>query len=200
MVGAAPKREEPSKPPPKRGFVGCDNHPRLLAHHPGVGREPDGLRDFVAQVSPRLLRSAYLLTGELSSAEDLVQGALLRAWRHWGRIQVADQPEAYVRRILVNEFLGNRRRRWAGELPGEVPEHAELDPGYVGVENREQLRAALDDLPRGQRTVVVLRYFDDLTEQQTADALGLTVGTVKSQCARALARMRVTLYITQEAR
>ncbi len=165
-----------------------------------MASEPDGLREFVTDVSPALLRSAYLLTGDLASAEDLVQGALVKTWRHWAKVQAAGQPEAYVRRILVNEYLGSKRRRWSGEMTVQVPEHEAVDPGFAGVEDREQLRRALEDLPKGQRAVVVLRYFDDLTEQQTADVLGTAVGTVKSQCARALARMRVTLQVAEEAR
>jgi RNA polymerase sigma-70 factor (sigma-E family) len=168
-----------------------------------VGTEPEGLRDFVAAVSPGLLRTAFLLTGDLASAEDVVQAALVKTWRHWSKVQAAGQPESYVRRILLNEFLGTRRRRWSGEAAtGDVGDSAVEDAGFATVDDRSQLRAALDDLPRGQRAVVVLRYFDDLTEQQTAEVLGTSVGTVKSQCARALRRMRVTLEgeLSKEAR
>ena len=165
--------------------------------------EPEGLRDFVAGVSPRLLRTAFLLTGDLASAEDVVQAALVKAWRNWPKVAAAGQPEHYVRRIMLNEFLGNQRRHWTRESPTElVPDTAINEPGFTKVENQAQLRAALDALPRGQRAVVVLRYFDDLTEQQTANALGTGVGTVKSQCARALARMRTSLErdLAEEAR
>lgn len=165
--------------------------------------EPDGLRDFVTAVSPGLLRTAYLLTGDLASAEDVVQAALVKAWRNWSKVSTAGQPERYVRRIMLNEFLGARRRRWSGEAPTAIVDDQAVDePGFGKVEHRAQLRAALDALPRGQRAVVVLRYFDDLTEQQTADVLGTGVGTVKSQCARALVRMRVSLEraVAEEAR
>ena len=101
-----------------------------------MASEPDGLREFVTDVSPALLRSAYLLTGDLASAEDLVQGALVKTWRHWAKVQAAGQPEAYVRRILVNEYLGSKRRRWSGEMTVQVPEHEAVDPGFAGVEDR----------------------------------------------------------------
>jgi len=134
------------------------------------------------------------MTGDLSTAEDVVQSALVQVWRHWKRVERAGSPESYAHRIVLNEFLGRKRRRWAGEVPTEyLPETAAQDARLIGVEDREQLRRALDALPAGQRAVVVLRYLDDLSEAHTADLLGVTVGTVKSQTSKALATIRERL-------
>jgi len=154
--------------------------------------------EFVTARSGALWRSAYLLTGDRQRAEDLLQTALVKAWRRWGSIE---RPEAYVRAAIATTYTDWWRRRWSGEVPTDavpdvpgVAEHA--DP--TGVEVRRDVLAALATLPRGQRAVVVLRYFDDLTEQQAADALGVSVGTVKSQTSRALAALRTSpLFATE---
>lgn len=150
-------------------------------------REPEGFRDFVTYETPRLLRSACLLTHDWHAAEDLVQTALINALPRWGRI---DNHVAYVRTTMLRTYLKGRERRWTGELPTEnLPEHG---TGLFGAASdlRVDLVAALDRLPRQQRAVIVLRFFDDLTEAQTADALGCAVGTVKSHTHRALAALR----------
>ncbi|MGH3346648.1 MAG: SigE family RNA polymerase sigma factor [Nocardioides sp.] len=148
--------------------------------------EPAGFEEFVAARRAALHRSAYLLTGDVHDAEDLVQVALVKAAARWARI--ADHPEPYVRRILVRESVTRwRRRRWR-ELPYEtVPDRA-AHP--VDSDSVEALRRALDRLSARQRAVVVLRYYDDLTERQTADVLGISVGTVKSHARDALTRLR----------
>lgn len=145
--------------------------------------------DFVAARSSALLRTAYLLTHDHALAEDLLQTALTRAWFAWRRI--SGEPEPYVRRILVNTFATWWRRRWNGE-------HATADLPDAGVPDRaaaadvnHDLWTALGRLPRRQRAVVVLRYFEDLTEAQTAHVLGCSVGNVKSQCSRALTKLRI---------
>jgi RNA polymerase sigma-70 factor (sigma-E family) len=153
--------------------------------------EPDGFRDFVAARSGALVRSAFLLTGDQGEAEDLVQAALAKAWMRWGRILRQDAPEAYVRRIMLSTFLTWRRRRWRGEvLVADVPEQPDRRDNFTDVDRRSAVLAALRELPPRQRAVVVLRYFDDLTETQTAEAMGCSMGTVKSQSAKALARLR----------
>ncbi|KRB76978.1 hypothetical protein ASE01_09430 [Nocardioides sp. Root190] len=144
---------------------------------------------FVAARSPALWRSAWLLTGDRHRAEDLVQTALMKCWRRWDRIEPA-AVEAYVRRTMVTTYTDWWRRRWNGEVPTEtLPEAADTarDPGV-----RQDVLVALAALPRGQRAVVVLRYFDDLTEAQAAAALGISAGTVKSQTARALRTLRTS--------
>jgi RNA polymerase sigma-70 factor (sigma-E family) len=135
-----------------------------------------------------LLRSGWLLTGDWTSAEDLVQTALAAAWPRWENLDYS--PELYVRKIMVNTFLRWRRRRWTGEIAtGRLPETQAHD-AFAQVDARQSLLAALDRLPARQRAVVVLRYFADQTEAQTAAAMGCSVGAVKSHPARALARLR----------
>jgi RNA polymerase sigma-70 factor (sigma-E family) len=147
--------------------------------------DADDFAEFVAARSGALLRTAYLLTGDRQDAEDLVQTALIKAVPKWGRLR---EHEPYVRRILVNESISRwRRGRWR-ETP--VPEVRDRPlPGY-DMDQQVVLRQALAQLAPRQRAVIVLRYFDDLTEAQTADALGIAVGTVKSQGRDALARLR----------
>lgn len=152
-------------------------------------RSPEGFEEFVAVASPRLLRTAFLLTRDAGHAEDLVQTALARAWRAWHRID--GDPEPYVRRIIVTSHATWWRRRWRGEEPtGELPERAGESP-QAAVDEREWLWQALGRLPRRQRTVLVLRFYEDLTEAQVAGLLGCSVGTVKSQASKALAKLRL---------
>jgi RNA polymerase sigma-70 factor (sigma-E family) len=153
--------------------------------------DDEDFSSFVAASSRRLLRSAYLITGDISRAEDLLQTVLERAYRRWPSIRRTDIPEAYVRRMLVNAAIdGSRRRRLvtapldADLLPGRP------DPAVESLPGRTALLDSVRVLPPGQRAVLVLRYFDDLTEADTARALGCSVGNVKSQHARALARLR----------
>lgn len=157
-------------------------------------REPAGFSAFVLARSPALLRTARLITGETALAQDLVQAALMKAWPRWSRI---DAPEAYVRTAMVRTYLTWRRRRWHAELPtGQLPE-AGAD-GWDAVDTATAVRAALAALPPRQRAVIVLRYLDDLSEAQTAEVLGCTVGTVKSQTSKALARLRGAGLLTEE--
>lgn len=142
---------------------------------------------FVAARRRALLRTAWLLTGDWHLAEDLLQAALAKTYLAWARV---DEPEAYVRRVLVTTYATWWRRRWHGERPSDdMPERRARDQ-YGEADLRDQVQRVLRELPRRQRAVVVLRYFDDLSEADTAAALGCSVGTVKSQAARALARMR----------
>lgn len=150
---------------------------------------------FVAGASRRLLRSAYLITGDLATAEDLLQTALERAYRRWSYVRRHGAPEAYVRRIIVNAATDAwRRQRGRGNVPlddAHVP--ASEDAALTALPGRDALIDGLRKLPAGQRAVLVLRYFDDLTEAETARALGCSVGTVKSQHARAMTRLRELL-------
>jgi RNA polymerase sigma-70 factor (sigma-E family) len=153
-----------------------------------VVERPD-FSEFVSARSTALLRTAYLLTGNEATAEDLLQATLVKCWRSWSRL--TDQPEPYVHAVLVNTYLSWRRRRWHGETPSaELPEVAVQD-GTGEVDERAAVWVALRRLPRRQRAVVVLRYFDDLSEAETARLLGISVGTVKSQSSKALAALRV---------
>lgn len=146
---------------------------------------------FVAASSRRLLRGAYLITGDLGEAEDLLQTALERAYRRWPAIRQKDLPEAYVRKILVTTAIdAGRRRRMADAPLDEAQLPGQPDDAVEGLPARAALLACVRKLPIGQRAVLVLRYFADLTEADTARTLGCSVGTVKSQHARAMARLR----------
>ena len=145
--------------------------------------------DFVVARSSALLRTAYLLTGDLDRAEDLLQTALAKAWFAWRRIEW--EPEAYVRRIMATTSASWWRRRWTGETPTtELPETA-VPPESERTAERNDLWLALRRLPPRQRAVVVLRYLEDRSEAETAQLLDCAPGTVKSQAAKALAKLRV---------
>ena len=147
--------------------------------------------EFVVARSPALLRTAYLLTHDLQLAEDLLQTALTKAWFAWKRID--GDPEPYVRRILVNSSVSWWRKRWTHEAPtGFVPEPA---PGTELPVDVHDLMQALGRLPHRQRAVVVLRYVEDRTEVETAALMGCSLGTVKSQCSRALAKLRADVAL-----
>jgi RNA polymerase sigma-70 factor (sigma-E family) len=150
----------------------------------------DEFATFVDASGRGLLRSAWLLTGDWPLAEDIVQSALAATWRRWRDAGVVDHPEAYVRRVMVTTFLRWNKRRWHGEIPMErLPESAHGTDAFDRVEAHEAVWAALSVLPPKQRAVVVLRYFADLSEAQTAAAMGCALGTVKSQSGKALARL-----------
>ena len=150
----------------------------------------DGFDEFVVARAPALLRFAYVLTQDGGRAEDLVQVALVKAHRRWQAVGRAEQPEAYVRRIIANEFLSWRRRRSSRELPtGQLPERSGSD-GADALAERDEMWRTLAGLPPRQRAVLVLRYYEDLSDQQIADLLGCAVGTVRSSAARALATLR----------
>ena len=153
----------------------------------------DDFRQYVAGRQRALLRTAWLLTGDWGAAEDLVQTALVRAWPHWGRIGGGHGADAYVRKIMVNTSTDWRSRRWHGEVPtadlAEVGGQAAGDSGDAAA-LQHALLVAVRALPPRQRAVVVLRYFEDLSEASTAEILGCSVGTVKSQASRALATLR----------
>jgi RNA polymerase sigma-70 factor (sigma-E family) len=145
--------------------------------------------EFVAGRGQALQRFGYALTGDWALAEDLVQTALAKAYPRWSRV-LRDDPEAYVRKIMVNTWSSWWQRRWRGELPAlQLPEVAGPD-SFAAIDSRQALRAALAQLPPRQRAVVVLRYHQDLSEAQVAEVLGISVGTVKSQAAKALASLR----------
>ena len=149
---------------------------------------PGGFVDFVVARGPALHRTAVLLTRQEQAAEDLVQIALAKSWQSWARID--GNHEAYVRRIMINEFASSWRRRWRGEVPTAVLPEQSRDDGDVST--RQVLLAALATLPARQRVVVVLRHFHDYTEAATAEAMGTSVGTVKSQTFKALAALRIS--------
>ena len=152
--------------------------------------DDDGFRRFVVEQRQSLLRTAYLLTGDHGHAEDLVQTALLKTYRHWARVTAKGDPTAYVRRVLVTTHTSWRRRLSSTEQVIEtLPDQA-----AAAVPDRDEERVrALRELPPRMRAVVVLRFFEDRSEAQTAELLGCSVGTVKTQSSRAMARLRELL-------
>lgn len=141
--------------------------------------------EYVAARRTRLVRAAVLLGCPQPDAEDVVQTALLKCYRHWRRVQRADNPDAYVYRSLVNALASARARRWVGEVPADQlpePEPETSDP-TTGL----AVRHALAAMSRDHREVLVLRYYADLSEREIATVLGIAPGTVKSRAARALA-------------
>ncbi len=163
-------------------------------------RRKDQARDefeaFVAEYGARLLRTAYLVVWDVGDAEDLVQECLSRVARRWPKVRVMDQPAAYARRVVVNLAIDHavRRSRQRGELvmePDTDAEVADLAAAVLlsRVDDASVLLPAIGRLPPRQRAVLVLRYFEDLTEAQTAEVLRCSVGTVKSATARAILRL-----------
>ena len=150
--------------------------------------------EYVAARRPTLVRTAVLLGCPQADAEDVVQTALLRCYRSWRRVTRADQPDAYVYKILVNTLNDARSRRWNGELPtDELPEPAaEATDPTTGL----AVRRALAAMTAEHREVLVLRYYADLSERATADALGIPPGTAKSRTARALAALATDSNVT----
>lgn len=157
-------------------------------------RERDRDADFTAYLEARqahLLRTAYLLTGDRHQAEDILQTALAKLYLSWDRVRDHGAVDGYVRRILVNENSSLwrrawRRREWSTDaVPDSTPVRDAYDEGLAA-----DVWAVVSTLPRRARAVVVLRYYEQLTEAETAEVLGISVGTVKSQTSRALAALR----------
>jgi RNA polymerase sigma-70 factor (sigma-E family) len=152
----------------------------------------DDFHEFVVARSPALLVTAYLLTGDRGTAEDLLQITLMKAHRHWARIRAAGEPEAYLRRIMANQRISwwRRRRVAIADLPlPDVP----VPDDFGRLELRDELWRALRTLPPRTRAVLVLRYWEDRSEAETARILDCSVGSVKSQASRGLQRLRVVL-------
>ncbi|WP_174537162.1 SigE family RNA polymerase sigma factor [Micromonospora chalcea] len=157
-----------------------------------VSRDPleEEFREFVAARSGALLRTAYLLAGDWATAEDLLQTALTKTYLAWKRLGGIEAIEPYARRVLVNTSTSWWRRRWHGERPTEVlPEHAGVDEIEQQLD-RDALWRHLQALPARQRAVLVLRFYEDMSEAQTAALLEISPGTVKSQTSRALNTLR----------
>lgn len=152
---------------------------------------------FVATRSQRLLRTAYLLTGDRGHAEDLLQTSLAKLISRWASLREQEAAETYVRRLMITTYGKWWRRRWRCELPfADLPEPPAGDD-FTAVETRDQLRRALATLTARQRAIVVLRFYEDLTEAQVAARLGCSIGTVKSTVSRALADLRATGLVTR---
>jgi RNA polymerase sigma-70 factor (sigma-E family) len=144
-----------------------------------------------------LVRLGYGLTGDQHLAEDLARAALAKAYASWPRVLRSGDPDVYVRRIILNASLGKVRRRRARERRPDVREPGTA-PGTPAADDRPALLTALMRLPAGQRSVVVLRYWMDMTEAQAAAVLGCSAGSVRSQASRALANLRVGEDVAEE--
>ncbi len=155
-------------------------------------QENQSFTDFVSAEQAGLLRLAVLLAGDRGQAEDLVQTALMKCYRHWGRITRSGSPSAYVRRALVTTHTSWRRRLSSTEqvmetLPDLADPHPPLEP------EDEELRRALRALPPRMRTAVVLRFYEDLSEERAGELMGCSASTVNTQTARGLERLRASM-------
>jgi RNA polymerase sigma-70 factor (sigma-E family) len=162
-------------------------------------RSPLAFEQFVAENADSLLRLAYLLTGNRAEGEDLVQECLMRMARRWARLGRAAHPAAYARRVLVNAALDGavRRARRSAELSAREPTTTSSEEAAIdSLGERSELIAALELLPARQRAVLVLRYFNDMTETEVAETLGCTTGTVKSTASRGLERLRQVIELS----
>ena len=161
--------------------------------------EQIGFTEYVALRRDTWVRAACLLTGDPHAAEDLVQTALVRVWPRWRRISAEGDPDAYMRKVLMNVFLTSvRRRRWrevsADPQAAEIPLHHPAAPADTDlVDQRLHLQHLLAGLAPRQRAVLVLRYYLDLSEAETAHTLGCSLGTVKSQAAKGTSRLRANI-------
>jgi RNA polymerase sigma-70 factor (sigma-E family) len=180
------------------GRAGSDHGPRDHGprdqgprdHGPRDHGNPD-FRDYVTDRRRSLLRTAYLLTGNRADAEDLVQAALAKTYLAWDRIEDRRALDGYVRKAMVNTHISWWRRRRLEEYPtDEIPDQVVAD--HSGTSDlQDSLRRAVDRLPERMRAAVVLRYFEDMTEAEVADVLGVSLGTVKSTVSRAVAKLRI---------
>lgn len=156
-----------------------------------ASRRDADFADYLAARQPALLRTAYLLTGDRHQAEDLLQTSLAKLYLAWDKVRDKGTVDAYVRRIMVNEQNSLWRRAWKRReiatetVPETAPHHDTYDEG-----THDELWHVVQTLPERARAVVVLRYYEQMTEPEVADALGISVGTVKSQCSRAMATLR----------
>jgi RNA polymerase sigma-70 factor (sigma-E family) len=155
------------------------------------GTEQEAYVEYVQACAPRLRRIATLMAGDPSRGDDLVQETLTKLFVHWKRASKAENLDRYVQRMLYRVFIDDRRRKWATvRLVDTIPEtpHTGADPA-----DALAVRAALREVPKGQRAVLVLRFFGDLSVQEAADVLGCSTGNVKSQTARGLETLKAAL-------
>lgn len=159
------------------------------------GSDGESFRAFLSVRHAALLRSAWLLTGDGVEAEDLLQETLTKVWRHWGRISRDGTPELYVRKAMLGTHISwLRKKRVAAILS---PRESDTESLFESAELRPSIMAALRGLPPRQRAVIVLRYYEDLSEEKTAALLHCSVGTVKSQRHKALAKLRELYEMSQ---
>jgi RNA polymerase sigma-70 factor (sigma-E family) len=189
---------------PLQGSAALGQVPSARAAPPGdvvdgpVGLADPDFRDYVRTRSRALLRTAYLLTGNVADAEDLVQSALAKTYLAWDRIEDRGALDGYVRRAIVNTHISWWRRRRLQEYPtDELPDQAVADHA-ISSDLQETMRQAVDRLPQRMRAAILLRYYDDMTEAEVAEVLGVSLGTVKSTVARAVAKLRIDAGLRPE--
>ena len=158
-----------------------------------MDRQADqAFRSWVLASRGKLRRAAFLLSGDWFLADDLVQDALIRIYGAWPRLERSGDVSAYARRVLLNLYLDHRRRPWRRERPtDQMPDRAAQ--ASETVDNRDKLLAALLKVPPRQRAVLVLRFWEDLSIEQTARTLGTSTGNVKSQTSRGVSNLRAAL-------
>ena len=155
--------------------------------------DEDRFTDFVRAHSGPLFRSAYLMTGDYQRAEDVLQSALVRIYQRWPRIEAMDHPVGYAHKVVMSQAASWWRRRSSHEAALPLGHEPAWNGRVEDVDEHERVWRAVLSLPKRQRAVVVLRYYEDLTEAQTAAILGCSIGTVKSHTSRALGNLRVTM-------
>jgi RNA polymerase sigma-70 factor (sigma-E family) len=159
-----------------------------------VPRKDDQYAAYVTQSWSRLFRIAYALTGDYREAEDLLQSALVKVYSAWHRVDSAHAPDAYVRRTLVNQVISWRRRPAnRAEIVSDAPPEQVVASHDAAVVERAAMWDALRQLPPRQRAIVVLRFYEDLSERDIADLMNVSPGTVKSQCSAALGKLQAAL-------
>jgi RNA polymerase sigma-70 factor (sigma-E family) len=153
----------------------------------------ESLEELVAAHGRSLIRLAFMLTGSRHAADDLYQETWVTAHRKWARVSRADHPAAYLKRIMVHEYVGQRRKRSSREVPSDLS----ASPRPLSVEGpehehaeRDEMRTLLEVLPRAQQAALVLRFYEDMSDEEAAEVLGCRPSTVRSNTSRALARLR----------
>ncbi len=174
----------------RRAAAGAQVTRALTAREPPDAGDP-AFHEYVTSRSGSLLRMAYLLTRNRADAEDLVQAALAKTYQAWDRIEDRGAVDGYVRRAMVNTHISWWRRRRVEEYPtDEIPDQPVID--HAGdSEVQDALRRAIERLPQRMRAAVVLRYYEDMSEAEIANVLGVSLGTVKSTVSRAVAKLRI---------
>jgi RNA polymerase sigma-70 factor (sigma-E family) len=180
------------------GGGGGDERPAEVPRQARHAWQEADFRDYVRARGRALLRTAYLLTGNMADAEDLVQSALAKTFQAWDRIEDRAAIDGYVRRAMVNTHISWWRRRKVDEFPtDEIPDQPVADISEES-ELQDTLRRAIEKLPQRMRAAVVLRYYEDMTEAEVAKVLGVSQGTVKSTVSRAVAKLRADAGLHSE--
>lgn len=160
--------------------------------------EPEGFADFVSSRYPALVRYGVLLTGDRGHGEDLVQSALVKTFRAWRRLHPDGQPEAYTHTVMQRMAWRSVRRQWRGERPAaDLPDRPDPADPVGDVDRADAVLQALRTLPAAQRIVLVLRYWEGLSEAEIADRLGCSAGTVKSRASRAVSFLRASRLLEE---